>query len=148
MRLDSFRLALPEEPQSPDSNRAEMDRIHALMEKTGSFRPAANYEFDESTTSRPSTSQKADVHTPIQHPVIQRRDSNVVITPRPPSSQRRDSNIAPRPPNIQRRQSSSDGPIERVFSLTPKKNAAVQQHRRDDSKLEPERPSTAKRKKV
>ena len=155
MRLDSFRAALPEEPRSSDPTRMDIDyRIQMGMQKQLSP-PSTGDGLDE---FRPPISQGADWHSFSQTSTLQRRDSNIIISPRPPSSQRHDNNIAPRPPMIHKRGSSNDarpptsgradGPQEHVFALTPKKNAALHQHRRDDSKLEPERPSTSKRKKV
>lgn len=129
MRLENFRAPLPEEPLSSDPNRMEMEyMIHTGMEKNA---------------SRPSTSRRADGVQPF-HPPMNRRHHSI-STSRPSTGQRAESNLISRPPTSGKIEASSQ---EHVFMLAPKKSPSLHQHRRDDSKLEPEWPTTAKRKKV
>lgn len=140
MRLDSFRAALPEEPP-PISG----DPNHANMEYTW-------HVNNDHHTRRPSTSRRVDKRSIPRLPSSGTTTSGTTDTSRPSTSERRpstservDGHHNSRPPTSGTAEEPSD---EHTIIVTPRKSKILLQHRRDDSKVDSERPNTAKRKKV
>ena len=134
MRLDSFRAALPEEPEIEYSEPMETQHARQLSIEKGNPFPTTSWNAVNYETPYPHTTEGAQWNNTSFRPLMSNEVERPTIS-RPPSGERA-------------RKASQDN----IIVVTPKKLAALHQHRQNDSKrdskIEAERPSTAKRKKT
>lgn len=141
MRLENFRPVIPEESVYSEPNPTNMEYTW-------------HHVNHDPPVRRPSTSRRGDKRSIPRLPSGGTTTSGTSDTSRPSTSEktpstidRLDGNQNSRAPTSGRVEELS-AELEHTIVVTPKKSKALLQHHRDDSRIDTDRPNTAKRKKV